>query len=196
MRIFLDTEFTALHQKASLISIGLAAENGDVFYAQLTDYDKLNTSDWVLQNVIPLLSSNLHNAQFIHTDSITLCEGNILHVSEALRSWFLRFGGKNSVEIWADVLAWDWVIFCEIFGGTIFLPEQLLYIPLDLSTALKLAGIDPDTDRQTLGSVQWSHPLLNLQRHHALYDALLEKSVFEHTTGHFCKWGDFWMNKS
>ena len=41
MKIFLDTEFTGLHRNASLISIGLAAENGDVFYGELTDYDHL-----------------------------------------------------------------------------------------------------------------------------------------------------------
>ncbi|MCK6693520.1 MAG: hypothetical protein L6Q97_15670, partial [Thermoanaerobaculia bacterium] len=54
--IFLDTEFTGLHREAELISVGLAAENGDVFYAELNDYDPDQVSPWVQENVMPLLS--------------------------------------------------------------------------------------------------------------------------------------------
>ena len=39
-KIFFDTEFTGLHQKTTLISIGLVSEDGREFYAELTDYDK------------------------------------------------------------------------------------------------------------------------------------------------------------
>ena len=34
-KIFFDTEFTGLHQKTTLISIGLIAETGETFYAEL-----------------------------------------------------------------------------------------------------------------------------------------------------------------
>lgn len=36
MLIFFDTEFTDLHWQAKLISIGLVAEDGRTFYADLT----------------------------------------------------------------------------------------------------------------------------------------------------------------
>jgi hypothetical protein len=36
-KLFLDTEFTGLHQNTTLISIGLIADTGDTFYAELTD---------------------------------------------------------------------------------------------------------------------------------------------------------------
>lgn len=39
-KIFFDTEFTGLHQKTTLISIGFIAETGETFYAELTDYNK------------------------------------------------------------------------------------------------------------------------------------------------------------
>ena len=40
MNIFFDTEFTGLQKDTDLISIGLISENNDVFYAEITDYDK------------------------------------------------------------------------------------------------------------------------------------------------------------
>lgn len=178
-RVFLDTEFTGLHQRAGLISVGLASEQGRVFYAELTDYDRSETGDWVAAHVLPLLSVNLPPAHNVSSSSDVFCQGTKGEVANALRRWLAPFGGKNSVEVWADVLAWDWVLFCEMFGGPFGLPEQIHYIPRDLSTLLALRDIDPDTTREDLGQVTWSHPALHLKKHHALYDALLEKAVFE-----------------
>lgn len=179
MRIFLDTEFTGLHQHTTLISLALAAENGAIFYAELDDYDREQVDPWIKKHVLSQLSGGFTNAEKAHTKTVMLCSGALVDVSRGLRRWLKQFGGKNSVEIWADVLAWDWVLFCEVFGGTFALPEQVHYIPRDLSTLLDIRGIDPDTDRETLGTVAWSHPKLKLSRHHALYDALLERDIFE-----------------
>ena len=55
MRIFFDTEFTGLHQHTTLISIGLIAEDGEQFYAKLTDYDESQIDDWLKENVIEKL---------------------------------------------------------------------------------------------------------------------------------------------
>lgn len=178
MRIFLDTEFTELNQNARLISIGLAAENGDVFYAELIDAEKYTSSSWVKEHVVPLLSGSLPPAEMVETMSVVLCRGDEVQISSALKKWFSQFGGKNSVEIWADVLAWDWVLFCELFGGAFNIPDQVFYIPFDLSTLMKIKGINPDADRESLGSISWNHPALQLKRHHALYDALLELEIF------------------
>lgn len=52
MKVFLDTEFTGLHQNTTLVSIGLVAENGDTFYAELTDYDESQVDSWLQKNVI------------------------------------------------------------------------------------------------------------------------------------------------
>jgi hypothetical protein len=40
-KLFLDTEFTGLHQNTTLIS-GLIADTGDI-YAELTDYDPIKS---------------------------------------------------------------------------------------------------------------------------------------------------------
>lgn len=179
-RIFLDTEFTGLHQHAGLISLGLAAGHGRVFYAELTDFDRAQANEWVVANVLPALSGDLPPAATADTGGPEVfVSGARADVAAALRRWFGQFGGRHSVEIWADVLAWDWVLFCELFGGPFGLPEQIHYIPRDLSTLLALRGTDPDTTREELGRVAWSHPVLRLEKHHALYDALLEQSVYD-----------------
>lgn len=40
VKIFLDTEFTGLHQNAALISLAMVAETGEEFYAEFNDYDE------------------------------------------------------------------------------------------------------------------------------------------------------------
>lgn len=54
MRIFIDTEFTD-HVHPDLISIGMAAEGGQMFYAERTDFRHENCTSFVLRAVIPLL---------------------------------------------------------------------------------------------------------------------------------------------
>lgn len=183
MRIFLDTEFTELTQQAQLISIGLAAENGDWFYAELTDYDPSSINPWVNDNVLTLLTgAELANAELVHIEANMACQGNAIAVSHALHEWLKRFGEKKGcIHIWADVLAWDWVLFCELFGGarSQSMPKQVFWAPLDLSTLLSTKGIGPDVAREELGTVDLVVPKLKLAKHHALYDAWLEKVIFE-----------------
>ncbi len=54
MRIFIDTEFTD-HAQPDLISIGMAAEGGKTFYAELLDYRYEACTHFVREEVIPLL---------------------------------------------------------------------------------------------------------------------------------------------
>ena len=46
-KIFFDTEFTGLHQNTTLVSIGLVSDEGERFYAELTDYDETQCDDWI-----------------------------------------------------------------------------------------------------------------------------------------------------
>lgn len=54
MFVFLDTEFTDF-AKHGLISLALVAEDGCEFYAECTDYRREDCSDFVHQEVLPLL---------------------------------------------------------------------------------------------------------------------------------------------
>jgi hypothetical protein len=54
MLVFLVTEFTSFIQP-DLISIGMVAEDGREFYAELTDYRRDECSDFLCDTVLPLL---------------------------------------------------------------------------------------------------------------------------------------------
>lgn len=72
-KIFFDTEFTGLHQNTTLISIGLVSDEGERFYAELTDYDETQCDDWITKNVLDhlLLSGNTELEKELEEDELT-----------------------------------------------------------------------------------------------------------------------------
>ena len=173
MRIFLDTEFTGLHQHTTLLSLALVADNGCLFYAELTDFDQRQLTYWHHQHVMPSLFLREEGSHTI--DNCTFVKGNQATVTQALRWWISAF---EEVEVWADVLMYDWVLFCELFGGALQLPKNIFYIPFDFATMLRLRGLDPDSNRRQLAfgseteekEFEASLPA-PIHQHSALYDA-------------------------
>ena len=53
-RVYLDTEFTKF-ARPQLISVALVAESGQEFYGESTDFVRVQCSDFVVENVLPLL---------------------------------------------------------------------------------------------------------------------------------------------
>jgi hypothetical protein len=190
-KVFLDTEFTGLHQKTSLISLALVSECGAEFYAEFTDYDRSQIDDWLQDNVIANLAivgsetHLLHEAQggFDVATCHWMGRKNILHMAgrtslivEELRTWLGRVsGGKDgSIEIFSDCLAYDWVLFCELFGGAFGVPKSVYYIPSDLCTRLAEHGVDPDVSREEFAEGLWDETVINgvvRDKHNALHDA-------------------------
>lgn len=159
MKVFFDTEFTGLHQNTTLISIGLVAEDGDWFYAELNDYDQSQVSDWVQQNV-------LNNRRFQEKNRLTT-----EHLKERLQTWFHKF---DYVEIWSDCLAYDWVLFNNIFGDAFSIPKNVYYIPFDICTLFKAKGIDPDINRELFAETS-----VLSEKHNALHDAIVIKHCYD-----------------
>lgn len=156
MRIFFDTEFTGLHQNTSLVSIGIVDEKGREFYAELMDYDPGQVDDWIQQNVINNLSGkNRVGMRKLRTQ---------------LTSWL---GAYDKVEVWSDCLAYDWVLFNQIFGGAFKIPKHVYYIPFDLCTLFKLKGVDPDVNRE-----QYANIPDNSLKHNSLHDARVIKACY------------------
>ena len=175
-KIFLDTEFTGLHQKASLISLALVAESGEEFYAEFTDYNKKQVTDWIQKNVMKKLIINENSLSDIKNVRI---KGNKNKIKEALILWFNQFPKKkNSIQIWADCYAWDWVLFCELFGGAFNIPKNIHYMTMDLATYLFSKNIEVDTERIKLLPNDYKEKD-NLKQHNALYDARVELEVFK-----------------
>lgn len=77
--------------------------------------------------------------------------------------------------MWSDCLAYDWVLFCNIFGGAFEVPKNVYYIPFDICTLFKIGGINPDVNREEYANSTY----LELQKHNALHDANIIMKCYE-----------------
>lgn len=171
MKVFFDTEFTGLHQNATLISIGLVAENGHSFYAEFTDYDKSQVDEWLTENVISKLFLKPENNDARYTQWKVI--GNTKTIRDALVVWLGQF---DTVEMWSDCFSYDWVLFCQIFGHAFNVPNNVYYIPFDICTLFFAKGIDPDVNREEFSIV---YDKIKQDKHNALHDAMVIKACFE-----------------
>lgn len=156
-KVFFDMEFTGLHQNTTLISIGLVSEYGQGFYAELNDYDNLQVDDWIKENVI-----------------INLTGENVMDSNQLTKELWIWLSQFDKVEIWSDTLAYDWVLFCQIFGHAFNIPKNIYYIPFDLATLFKVKGVDPDINREEFAGITD-----NNHKHNALWDAKIIKMCYE-----------------
>ena len=171
-RTFFDTEFTGLHQKTTIISIGLVTFGGMKFYAEFTDYDKSQVDEWIQTNVINCLRFVENSDGWKESGSdYYYVKGKTIHIVKHLKIWLSQFDG---IEMWGDCLAYDWMLFCQLFGHAFNIPGNIYYIPFDICTLFKAKGIDPDTSREEFSSVCDKE-----QKHNALYDAIVIKSCYE-----------------
>ncbi len=155
MKIFFDTEFTGLKKDTELLSIGLVTETWEEFYAELYDYRKWNIDSWVEENVL---------AHFTWENSVWHTE-----LKEQLSEWFDKF---EDIEMWSDCLAYDWVLFNNIFGTAFDIPKNIYYIPFDICTLFKMKWIDPDINREEFSGIEW-------KKHNALHDARVIKWCYD-----------------
>ncbi len=168
-KIFFDTEFTGLHKNTTLISIGLVSECGKTFYAELTDYDKTQIDEWLQDNVIKNLT--LENEGYFGGYEKMNLLGNTDLLQTKLRDWLNQF---EKVEMWSDCLAYDWVLFNNIFGTAFDIPKNVYYIPFDICTLMKEKGIDPDISREEFSGLKG-----NCKKHNALWDAKVIKACYD-----------------
>jgi len=80
--------------------------------------------------------------------------------------------------MWSDTLAYDWVLFCQLFGHAFKIPDKVYYIPFDLATLFKVKGVDPDINREEYAL---SGPAGDVpdSKHNALWDAQVIKACWE-----------------
>jgi hypothetical protein len=197
-KVFLDTEFTGLHKDTTLISIGLIADTGETFYAELNDYDKNQIDEWVRKHVIknllyaPPLKGMAEYWCWDKNNNVRV-RGNKQDVGIYLTEWFQAILGgplswidytgdsrpsivqKLSIEIWSDCLSYDWVLFNNLFEfRCVTAPKCVYYIPFDICTYFKLMRIDPDISREKYVGLPSS-----ASKHNALWDARVIKACFE-----------------
>jgi hypothetical protein len=175
-KIFLDTEFTGLHQKTTLISMALVAQTGEEFYAEFTDYDTAQVDAWLTNQVLAKCWLTQATA-FAKQPNGVYIVGTSSHIKTALQQWLQQFAG---IEIWADVLAYDWVLFCELFGGAFGIPENIFYAPFDLATLLKLKGYINPVSKYNEDVLRYAMVGANREeQHNALADARVELACYK-----------------
>jgi hypothetical protein len=175
-KIFLDTEFTGLHQRTTLIALGMVADTGEAFYAEFTDYDKEQVTDWHRENVLAKLW--ISNKEAIEeSDNLVYVVGDSATIRAALQNWIAQFA---FVEIWADVLAYDWVLLCELFGGAFGIPENIFYTPFDLATLFRIKNIIVPISKYDTDIMRFEYANGNkTEQHNALADARVELACYK-----------------
>ncbi|MEM6396062.1 MAG: 3'-5' exoribonuclease [Bacteroidota bacterium] len=142
-RLFLDTEFSGLTQQAELLSVALIDENHNWFYGVFDEPDWTQLSSWHQEHVVPYLAFSAEEYMDLPGEG-TYLKLDRRNVMEGLMQWLSKY---EKVQIWADVPAYDWVLFCELFGGALSLPKPIHYVVRDLATLLEAKGYDVDVDR-------------------------------------------------
>lgn len=188
-KLFLDTEFTGLYQKTTLISLALVGMNGEEFYAEFTDYDTKQLTPWLEEHVITklFLTDNNQNWEDLRKMHI---KGGKNEIALALKIWFGQFELNRdqhgiiipNIQIWGDVPHWDWVLFCELFGGAFEIPKNIHYMCMDLATFIQSKGHPADIPRvkneKKNGLIDYKNKD-GLKLHNALFDAKICKTIYE-----------------
>jgi hypothetical protein len=188
MKLFFDTEFTGLHKDTTLISIGIISEDGRTFYAELNDYDESQVDDWIQKNVIDNLLFSApsegedehyiasrtvgHKGNLFENYSVEL-RSNMANLKTELTQWLAQFYDK--VEMWSDCLAYDWVLFCDIFGHAFNIPHNVYYIPFDICSMFKFHNVDPDIDREKFLEIKDDK---EQKKHNSRWDAIVIRACF------------------
>jgi len=147
-KIFIDTEFTNFSDP-KLISIGLAAESGEEFYAELP-FSMHDCSEFVRETVVPMLGKTPHAR-------CTLDE-----IYSSIVNWLkIVRNGHEDLEICFDFQT-DWDLFGEVLGNNIPAWCKSRLIENCVNELLR----------------HDYHEKNNLPEHHALYDAQANRYAF------------------
>lgn len=153
-RIYFDTEFEGLFEKAGLISIGLTNEDGsNTFYAELSDTYKVEKCSKFCQTIVlPLLE---HNHATMSLEDL----------KTRLYLW-LKNQGKNTVLICDSVR--DIEQINELFPQG--LPGNCTY---------QVLGFFSKWKRRIANHNRNLYKKYKLRDHHALDDAIINRIIFE-----------------
>jgi hypothetical protein len=179
-KLFFDLEFSGLHKLTTAISIGIVAEDGRKYYAEFTDFDKYQIDDFLRKTVLPkrILGEYNFETDYDPKAETVLVKGDIDVVYSTLLEWLKPYE-ENGVEMWGDLLSYDWVLFINIFGNGLALPKFIDYIPMDLCTALPLMGEKKDVDRDIFAYGEEVAKSKKANKHNSLYDAETQLEVYK-----------------
>lgn len=180
MNIFFDTEFTGLRKDTTLISIGMIAENGKTFYAELTDYNEelctVWTKEYVIKNLYARYPKQLDKAPYIENFHI----GNKECITKALIMWLKQF---DDIQFISDVCHYDMVLLIDLFGTAFDLPENVSPVCHDINQDIaRHYGISSreafDKSREKIVKELCGKEISG-EKHNSLYDAKVIKAIYD-----------------
>jgi len=169
MKYFFDTEFIERIKKGAividLISIGIVSEDDRKFYYWNKDapWDEIEKHDWLKKNVLPYKPPVIKSGK----DKMLYSLKDGWLDRKDFASKILEFvGDDKKPEFWAYYGAYDWVVFCSLFGAMIDLPEHFPMFCMDIMQLKKYFSVD-------------KIPIKQKNEHSALADAEWNKKAYE-----------------
>ncbi len=164
MLYYLDTEFIDDSKTIDLISIGIVAEDGREYYAQSCEFDHRKASECVKDNVLIHLQSCLWanvthvDPQHSYVNELNYHQGHgqcrdqqrrLIHscpwrTREQIKHEILAFMDAEKYgkpELWGYYSSYDHVVFAQLFGTMMDLPEGYPMLTYDLRQWLDLHGM-------------------------------------------------------
>lgn len=157
MKYYLDTEFfeNGHELPVMLLSIGIVAEDGREYYAEL-EYDdgfgEEMLSDWLKKNVVPYFTGPRKSR---------------LQVAREIK----EFVGEDRPEFWGYFADYDWLLFCQLHGGMLNMPSRWPMLCLDMMQMAIQMGIPRAMFPEQLGN---KHNALDDARWHMKLHKFLE----------------------
>ncbi len=122
MKFFLDTEFieNGPYIPIQLVSIGIVSDEGHEFYAVSKEFDAESASPWVEANVLP------------HLLIPYACRRTLKDIADGIRTFIWNMAGDDRLEFWGYYSDYDWVVFCQLFGSMMNLPQAFPKYCMDI----------------------------------------------------------------
>lgn len=156
VRYYLDTEFDETSDHLVLLSLALRAQDGRELYLVSSDFSLSLCNPWVLKHVIPYLHTL--PASFVGSKDVFA-----IRIESFL---------SNDAEpvFWGYYSAYDWFLFCRLWGGMLCMPTRFPKVCLDLKQLADtlIPGVNykdacpPGVTRHNaLADVRWNETLFN-----------------------------------
>lgn len=132
LKIYFDTEFTGLHQNTTLISIGLVTEFNEIFYAEFTDYDLNQLTQWHKDNILNNLcmASSMSTILTPSSYGTEIISGNKQHISKSFVEWLTMLRRQHSnyyhFQFISDVCHYDFMLLIDLLvDDALKLPDYI-----------------------------------------------------------------------
>jgi hypothetical protein len=156
MRYYLDTEFDETPDHLVLLSLALRAQDGHELYLVSSDFSSALCNPWVQEHVLP----HLH----------ALPAGYVGPKAEFPAKVESFLSDDPRPEFWGYYSAYDWFLFCRLWGGMLLMPDRFPKACLDLKqladtlipgVRFKDACPPESTRHNALADARWNETLFN-----------------------------------